>query len=337
MKKIMLSIIPSTLLEKAPIQFTDQIKSIFNLPSTSDISSTTKEFSISKEKGFLTTFYTQNKLLGSVLFNSSVSIANIQAVYKGMNETDLIHLYQGNKNESLTNEEQSIDSIVQSTYSVSTNSKAKSIVPTDSSSYFSVNKTYYFEREVNHYTEYSKIRHVPNYMNTMFNHKGCVPTTAAMYFSFLGNSSYDRKNILEEPLPLSHTEDEEAVNRFITLLGENYFKTTSLRGTFEEYIAPGYTYYLNEHGYHNYETTMTRNLTAYQEVITKTANPVPLSANPCDIWKAFHSILGIGYRRLPTTSGIKELIIVNAAYEDKMEEIEVDASYIDQYFFIHKK
>ena len=172
-----------------------------------------------------------------------------------------------------------------------------------------------------------KIKNVPNYMNTCFNHYGCVPTTAAMYFAFMyRNRQYTGATDITKgyDLPLLHTDDQATVDEYINYLGNKYFKTNNT-GTSLGDIVPGYNSYLWWRGYGSYDCHETTDFGYYANSI-KNANPVPISLKTGydAVSKTYtrHSILGIGYQSIYSSgSGSQTYIIANFAFNDSMPEV----------------
>jgi len=181
-----------------------------------------------------------------------------------------------------------------------------------------------------------KITNVPNYMNTMFDNNGCVPTAAAMYFAYLEDNNIN--NICNNlNLPLKHTFDTNKVNNYIYDLGANYFYTT-IDGTLPKNIASGYIKYLNDHNLSNYTLDVSKNYSDFLYSIKNCALPVPTSLKFYNQNNAlcYHSALGIGIKSIFNKSKNDDFIIFNFAWSNKMEEFALTVDFIRQFYFIHK-
>ncbi len=174
-----------------------------------------------------------------------------------------------------------------------------------------------------------KIKNVPNYRNTQFNHYGCTPTSAAMYYAYLEDRGFNIIPSAYSNLPIKHTDNKRAVNNFIKYLGTNYFKTTN-SGTLVSNIPDGYNKYLSDMGFSQFSVKISSDFNYYCQVILQTANPVPV-----DI--AGHSRIGIGYRFLSSSSGTSNaMVIVNQVLNDDRVEAYIPAENIVRYYFISK-
>lgn len=194
--------------------------------------------------------------------------------------------------------------------------------------YFSIDLSSHVYMYSATYLSETKILNVPNYMNTMYSHQGCVPTTAAMYFSFIDRESPANGSIVDGYLPLNHTDNTQAVNAFITLLGDNYFQTTN-QGTPSSNVASGFTSYLHSRGYSSYQAYNFMAYDEYVSIIRDTGNPVPLTINN------HHEVLGIGYRILPTNIGVNNFVTANYVYDNSMQQVTFPMSQVTFYTQIH--
>lgn len=166
------------------------------------------------------------------------------------------------------------------------------------------------------YLQETRILNVPNYMNTQFNHKGCSPTAAAMYFSYLEDNNLNIiNNSLYKNLPLKHTDNYTKVDGFINHLGVNYFDTSKESGTPLGIFKSAYDDYLDSTVYSNYELFTYNNYNEYKNSIRNAANPVHISL---DLGYSYHSVLGIGYKEIHQSNGeITRFVIGNAVSNDQ--------------------
>lgn len=178
------------------------------------------------------------------------------------------------------------------------------------------------------YLNETKIKNVPNYMNTQYNHNGCTPTTAAMYFAYLEDNVYS--NICDyKDLPLLHTDNTTKVNNFIKYLGDYYFGTDN-GGTNRLNIPAAYENYFDDHGLVNYYCTVSKSYSEFQNSILRCAMPVPIS-----IFDR-HSVLGIGYRELFNGTENDRFLIANYVKNDTMSEVMFSVDIVRQFYFLHR-
>lgn len=199
----------------------------------------------------------------------------------------------------------------------------------DATKYFPVNLDTHLKREGGStYYEGLLIKDVPNYMNTMYNHMGCSPTTAAMYFAYIDRASRVANNLFNPDMPLKHTDDINRVNNLITYIGDNYFKTTTI-GTYT-YLIPGQTAkYLNDHGLYGYKGFTT---TRYEDFFYS----ISYAANPCHLSIPGHSMLGIGTKDVWASPTTPRWVTCQAVYNDTMATIGIPATKVTEYYLIHK-
>lgn len=181
-----------------------------------------------------------------------------------------------------------------------------------------------------------KINDVPNYMNTMYNGNGCVPTTAAMYFAYLEDNGYSTicggRN-----LPVSHTDNTSLVNSYITYLGDNYFNTDN-SGTYRSQIPGGYDDYLDDVGCGSYYTEVSKNYNEFYNSIYNCGLPVPISiqATTSSGSSFGHAVLGIGARSLFSNNTNTYYITANYVSNSEMEVVSFSVDLVRQFYFIHK-
>lgn len=174
------------------------------------------------------------------------------------------------------------------------------------------------------------IKDVPNYMNTMYNHYGCVPTTCAMLFAYLEDNGYSDITGYRN-LPVNHTDNITLVNNYIKYLGDTYFETTN-SGTLIIKIPTYYNLALDGVGYGEYYCKVTNNFAEYANAIYYYANPVPLL-----IYGGAHSVLGIGYTSITNSPNKNENFVkVNFVADDEMAVATINAREIYQYEMIVK-
>lgn len=287
--------------------------------------------------GVLISYTNSKKIVGSILFEPNGEDYCIAAIYKGNSiPFTLDSNYCLSPFDFVTKEEFStsklqnpLDSptIYNNTSAIKDSGRAR-YNQQSTSDFFSVDLSTHLYMYSAYYLSETRILNVPNYMNTMFNHNGCVPTTAAMYFSFLDRECPGENNLIDGTLPLHHTENISAVNSFISLLGNDYFYTTT-RGTYNNKIAPGFSNYLKSKGLDSYNAYNFTDFSDYVSIIRDTANPIPITLN------INHEVLGIGYKILPTNTGATNYAIANYVYNDSMEEVTFPISNVSFYTEIH--
>lgn len=199
----------------------------------------------------------------------------------------------------------------------------------DATKYFPVNLDTHLKREGGStYYEGLLIKDVPNYMNTIYNHMGCSPTTAAMYFAYIDRASQVAHNLFNPDMPLKHTDDINRVNDLIKYIGDKYFNTTT-NGTYT-YLIPGQTAkYLNNHGLYGYKGFTT---TSYEDFFYS----ISYAANPCHLTIPGHSMLGIGTKDVWASQTTPRWVTCQAVYNDTMAIIGIPATKVTEYYLIHK-
>lgn len=275
---------------------------------------------------FITYSKENNDILGSILYEPNKTGWKINSYYKGSYvpfNKDEKYYFDG---EFLTSNEKlkSIDTIVNTTGVTFGN-------VIDSKYYFPINNIknsdYYIYSSS--YMQEIKILNVPSYMNTQFNNNGCVPTTAAMFFSYLEDNNFDIIfNSLYKNLPIKHIDNTNKVNNFIKYLGEDFFETDDF-GTYWSSIPVGYEKYLDYTSFANYSVYSSNNYNEYINAIWKAKNPVHVSANK-------HSFLGIGYCEIQQNDGNKSRFIIgNRAANNEMVEFSINVDSVRTFYFIH--
>lgn len=156
----------------------------------------------------------------------------------------------------------------------------------------------------------------------------------AMYLAYIQRNCPTARNIVElssnELLPLQHTDNPTTVDSFIHYLGIEYFNTNN-SGTLEFNIRPGINKYLYNQGFVTYavEKRHTDYYNTFMRVINEAANPIIIDIPG-------HTEPAIGFRRMPISGGVKEMVIVNPGYPDSMSTFEIDYSMIENYYIIRR-
>lgn len=188
----------------------------------------------------------------------------------------------------------------------------------------------------------AKITDVPNYMNTQYLdsngfHSGCVPSSAAMYLSYIDKACLSASNLIAGALPDSHSDNLPLVNSFIKNLGDNYFYTTSENGTLVNNIASGYTNYLSDKSFSSYSAYTSTSFSDYYNVINYTANPVHVRRVFYNTdGDSYHSMMGVGFQTLTDNTGVNNYVICNCCLDNQMAEITLSTDYVVGYVIIHK-
>lgn len=300
---------------------------LFNYEGSSFIKKQEKIY-FNNDIGYFITYCKENNdALGSILFEPSETGWKINSYYKGS-------YVPFNKNEKyyVNGEFLTLKEKINSINSISVSSTGVTFDKViDPKYYFPIknikDSDYYIYSSS--YMQERKILNVPSYMNTQFNNHGCVPTTAAMFLSYLEDNDFNVIfNSYYKNLPVKHTDNTNKVNKFIKYLGEEFFETSN-DGTYWSSIPTGYEEYLDNTSFANYSVYSSNNYNEFINAISKAKNPVHVSANS-------HSFLGIGYSEIQQKGGnVSRFITGNRAANNEMVEFSINAETVRTFYFIH--
>lgn len=315
--------------------FEDEFSKYIIDGENASISNITKIYFESYNEGYFIEFEKDGKPLESILVKKTESEFEVYAIYESgivpFDDEERYCLSPFEFSTSLPEYEPILTTSAVIDYSYSGISFSDNVTPT--SSYLKINDVsshqYIYSSS---YLSEVKLLNVPNYMNTQYCHKGCTPTTAAMYFAYLEDNGY---GILTDYryLPIKHTDDVDKVNNYIRYLGDSYFDTSCSDGTYRTKIPSAYNLYFSTHGYPSIYTNVSKNYNEYTNSIYNCALPVPMSIFTDNIG---HSVLGIGYRQVSSNTGMSYFLTANYVYNDVMSEVTFSSDILRQFYFLHK-
>lgn len=204
----------------------------------------------------------------------------------------------------------------------------------NSTNYFKINDLEdKFYRYSSSYLNETSLLNVPNYMNTMYDGYGCIPTSIAIYFAYLEDNGY---SILANynNLPVSHSEDIEKVNSFIKYIGNLYLDSTDT-GTYRTAVQPGFNKYLDDHKYGQYECEVSKNYDEYRNSISNFGLPVSISMKYSGT-TYYHNLVGIGFREIFNGTNTETFIVANEVDKYKETTLIFNTNCVRQFYFIHK-
>ncbi len=213
----------------------------------------------------------------------------------------------------------------------------------DSSKYFQIeNIGSHLYSYVSTYLQETRITDAPNYLNLQFpetledgtiSYSGCVPTTAAMYFSYLSHNGYSSLGD-GRYLPINFHDSESTINSFILYLGNNYFYTTGTHGTSYENNINGFNGYLSAKGFSNYTCHNGVDFSEFYNSVANCGLPVPTTIYTNH---KLHSLLGIGTKVYNVnTNNPERFIICNYASSTSLSVVNVSVKEVVYYTFIHQ-
>lgn len=314
-----------------------EVKSYLSIRDDQDIKlSSRKKVFFDEKMGYFQSYSNEkDEIIGSLLIRNEGRTNYVEAYYYGDfqpfdDEDELVYCaspldFFDSKKEakefekSLNNELN--PNLVSSSYSLYDNHS-------DASKYFKIDLDRFLKKEAGSTYYEGILKEVPNYMNTMYNHKGCSPTTAAMYFAFIDRASDEARNLFVPDMPLSHTQDMNRVNNLIKEIGDKYFFTTSSNGTYTNVIASQTAKFLNDRRLYDYKGFVTNQYDDFFYAIN-------YAGNPCHLSIPGHSMLGIGTKDIWGSPTNPKWVTCQAVYNDTMATVGVPATKIVEYYLIH--
>lgn len=290
------------------------------------------------DKGYFLKFKNDNENLESLLFKGNINNYKVLAIYN----SNFIPI-ENNKNYCIDPTYFVDKTTFYNNLNIVSNDDFTELGVTyektiDSSRYLKINS---IEEKVNENltldsSQYD-INGVPNYINSLYNHEGCAPTSAAMYFAYLSNNGYENMtdNII---YPLKHNDNKILVEKLIKKIGDNYFNTkvhgvdSDMGGTNSEDIIKGYTKYYFDYGYDNYTCHQSKNFNELMNSIENCAIPVHTSIKV----SRGHSLITYGYKRVTNGGSTSGFIMTNYADDSISTTVNFSVDYVRCFYFIYK-